>query len=932
MNSINSSQSLIQKITHLLDQATSTCSHEKASSSFYHETIQERYLTCCSCLLLSLQETQQQEQLLEERDNKERNLLSESSACREIIRSVLIKYPMLKSFIHDLTQVEIIIDDNTDPNVNGTTLYECYERMGVQLLWFYYSLNDNYSMIMEKDKRNEKKKMMIDEQNIQSNVESMWDKYEWQQDFIRIHKSLSKFSDKTVDSSISVLDVELVQLMSLLFNNFNYFMTRDMITNNCSNEEQSVLDDEMNGWIKENKERIYELPRMIFEFYYCKYCNYQMQKESNSKTTIPNIAVTSQSDHGNLSDDDDNEVRIMIQIMSSIFERNTIMDVSSDTEVSSTDMQYLYQLELVFVQFTNHYLQFVSLISSTKSTTKASQSGTDISVLSRSALLNMIKRVTSRSNVDSNESRTSTVNLLLNISILSLIDADITNELQSNEHTKSTWNIVQSLLPRKKSFYSLEKDSKSPSIDIEVATSIQKLMLFNLSSTLDYSTIHSMNDRNDQLNVMKIRTMTLGSLSKLLERCGIEWISTENNDRWSDVVPSSSELGERSGICTILRFVAGELRLSMGTFLDVRYQEGDTSVIELNDIFLEKLTHCIEIGSNILLILMEMREDFTISIDSNLKFTPDAILHFKHSLDDMLDSNIQFLLQDNFSQDCTWRKGAYQCCRFLGCYLADVDIFQYDDSTDSIDHHEESSSVSPGEDATSSYPHDMNKTKISCNHLFLALRNGLHLLHELYTGAIISKPYDKESSDNFSVVTLFPCVSTILSSCFYDSNITKRQVDMAKKYLLSDSDKDDILVNFLCSVMVKTLESFRDREYDNGFHDRDNNDFLCISWCNKVIRSLFLFMIRATVIQASSSNDKNAVHFFTSNDSKRVETLFSSMYLWIEHLIDLYQDEVVLEIGASMTQNLLLVSDFVNKPMLEKMQKGIDLLDVPDKM
>jgi hypothetical protein len=64
---------------------------------------------------------------------------------------------------------------------------------------------------------------------------------------------------------------------------------------------------------------------------------------------------------------------------------------------------------------------------------------------------------------------------------------------------------------------------------------------------------------------------------------------------------------------------------------------------------------------------------------SSWNFNPDAILHIKHSLNDMLNSVVQLLLYGKISLTVNdadidkkrlWEEGALYCCRYLGAYLS----------------------------------------------------------------------------------------------------------------------------------------------------------------------------------------------------------------------------------------------------------------------
>ena len=168
-----------------------------------------------------------------------------------------------------------------------------------------------------------------------------------------------------------------------------------------------------------------------------------------------------------------------------------------------------------------------------------------------------------------------TTRILLLLSLLSLIHSDITTSMTTapnsmlassyGEDMKRNWNILLSLSTS-------TSTSTAASIDMEVAESMQKLIVFNMSSALDSYMLyrddtknHNSNNQSNNDNMMmmitKIRTMTLDILNILMEECKIDWICVYANNKTkkeqlsSPSSSSSISLEQSSIFCTLVRLL-----------------------------------------------------------------------------------------------------------------------------------------------------------------------------------------------------------------------------------------------------------------------------------------------------------------------------------------------------------------------------------------
>lgn len=867
------SENLMMKIKSLLVDPKQASSSQQL---FHHQTTSERYLTSCCCLLLAFQEQEQQEQQQEQHHKKQKDLVV-FPKYRENIRCFLDEYPVLRNFMYDLIQTRNQHNEDENDKANTHALYITYERIGLQLLHYYYAINENV------DIDNNCLRMDQTESPIIS-IQHDWN--EWQRDFVIIYEMLSNqmaLCNKKGENDFDVCDAELVQLVTLMLKNYIYFTTTK--TSYDFDKETST-----NDWMVQNKWRIIKLASVVFEYYFQCYFipYYQQKKERDEKTTnIENENVG------------ENDTSMMILILKSILDRN------------KEDLSRLETFELTMIQFFNHYFQFIQMSSNIlfpdlNEQTKSIHKEENQQLLSTTNLRQMIQVIiyhTSPTNLspdeDYNNFNNSSTYLWFHLSILQIINVQIT--------TSPTINGI---------------------MGNELTTSIQKLVLFNLSSSLDYRSFGAIDDVNNKAIILKIRTLTLSLVSTLMVKCGIDWMfSGTLSDSFTNDKSSSSILGQASSLCAILRFNVGELRLSMGEFIDLRFQDKEKEDPELNRTFLVKVQSCIQISLTILEVMLEIASDCDEEGNNTLvenklplsKINSDAILHIKHSLDDMLDSTVQFLLEDSFPMDFVWKQSALQCCRYIGCYLSEEDIFEYDDGTDSIHGPEVDESNSTSDPSfNGNYPQQITKTKISSHHLFVALKNGLKLIYDIYVDTSCCE--DETGIKGFNVVTLLPCISVILDNVdgLVDTNesVTNRHIEMIRRYILDDRIHHDVLINLLCSVMDNTLKTFRG----------DEDNIIIMTWCNKVIGCLFNFMLQSALMVSSAGDNRPLID---QNDETRVLKIYRSMFQWIESSSSYDEGDFLHGVFGSITQsmnlNLMTVCQFMRSTTLSQM-KGIDTL------
>jgi hypothetical protein len=314
-----------------------------------------------------------------------------------------------------------------------------------------------------------------------------------------------------------------------------------------------------------------------------------------------------------------------------------------------------------------------------------------------------------------------------------------------------------------------------------------KLILTGITSS--HSTEQSVKETTGE---DMVRTLTIRMLANLMETLGIGWMKIDSN---------KGLLGESGTFCALARLVAGELRIALGRLVDLSMaiKDPDQDVVSIppqEGDWLLRSEGCIEIALYALRTMLDMAVDDNQIIETEISFNADSILHIRHSLENFLDSCVQFLLEDvtdnSFSH---WRSCMFACCRFFGAYLAQVNIFDYD--TPNNDGEEESA--------------EEQKSTTSVN-LLRALRNGLIMCCKNEDG--------NDSVSSLKAITLFPCLIATLTCCE-----NRRQIDMMERHLFKDAAPSRTVEKIL-NMSTERLRSSTHSSLEN------------ISWCCLLVDSM----------------------------------------------------------------------------------------------
>jgi len=475
-------------------------------------------------------------------------------------------------------------------------------------------------------------------------------------------------------------------------------------------------------------------------------------------------------------------------------------------------------------------------------------------------------------NVDANEdANSSSPRILLHYSIVTYLSWHLSSLMWTGARKPSS---TSSSSPSSSLFNIVRELQKNPCGKLSIA--LQKLIILGLSSVVDRQSAAAGNSssssnsnkssRSDvssmEMYISMIRTVTLSVLTGLTNQIANSGNDNGNGISWLRSPPNSGSNDEASSFCTILSLVAGEQRIALGRLLDTALWYKDPDNVDKHAIkanenisnkegWLEMSQGCCKVGLMALKWMMELANDDGDGIRSSntqkagIPFNPDAILHMRRSLEDILDSSIQFLLEDTSDEVfVSWGDCKYDCCRYLGAYLSAVDIFDYDD----------------GEIVKDEEASDMKRTTSSVN-ILCATRNGIQFCedHDKFN------PQNPENSNgrihSSRALALFPCIVATLSCCE-----NARHVTLVRQFLLRDAVLSSALENLL------KLSHFYITKYSIILSES-------ITWFCVMVDSLLEFQTIARTLGANGS----CYVLNTSNTLKLLRPLISSLWRKLEH-------------------------------------------------
>ncbi|GFH55950.1 hypothetical protein CTEN210_12426 [Chaetoceros tenuissimus] len=365
----------------------------------------------------------------------------------------------------------------------------------------------------------------------------------------------------------------------------------------------------------------------------------------------------------------------------------------------------------------------------------------------------------------------------------------------------------------------------------ELVNAIQKLILSGITSLLqsnetdakDDNETKNSNQPSMQRVITMIRTMTIQLLTELLESCGTNWMRSSSNN--------SSSLGSCASFCMMTRLVAGELRIDLGKLVDCSLYQRDPDVKKkpiskeiIDDDIDTRIESCIRVALFILKVMLDIADEN----DQSLHFNNDAILHVRHTMEDFLDSSVQFLLEEvNMQVLEGWPRCAYECCRYLGAYLAQINVFDYD--VEQSEMYERGLQYESTVKKHGGIDNDQDHKQITTVDLLRAVNNSVDLVSN---PAFRRKESSKRDTDEgMKSVVMFPCILSILTCCEEDP--TGRHANLVKEHLFRNTKVSSLIEN---TLLVSRGKDESENLILSIISNLDN-----VSWCCLLIRAMIDF-------------------------------------------------------------------------------------------
>jgi hypothetical protein len=170
--------------------------------------------------------------------------------------------------------------------------------------------------------------------------------------------------------------------------------------------------------------------------------------------------------------------------------------------------------------------------------------------------------------------------------------------------------------------------------------------------------------------------------------------STSNTSDWwqrSDFANKSNDnnrLGQTWQLCTLVRLAAGEFRLSMGRWMAC-IEDGCTSESST----MPQIVSCAQIVIQALQLMTSLADEEDEDVinqtnENGVDWTPDAILHTRHSLQDALNAAIQYFNENDClfnDKECDtsndrlqseWEEIGKTCCLIIGLIAPELELDQ----------------------------------------------------------------------------------------------------------------------------------------------------------------------------------------------------------------------------------------------------------------
>mmetsp|Transcript_37704 Transcript_37704/g.112887 ORF Transcript_37704/g.112887 Transcript_37704/m.112887 type:complete len:839 (-) Transcript_37704:77-2593(-) len=353
-------------------------------------------------------------------------------------------------------------------------------------------------------------------------------------------------------------------------------------------------------------------------------------------------------------------------------------------------------------------------------------------------------------------------------------------------------------------------------VDEEMAAAVLNLILHCLL-------VESSSTRGHQIGSIAGSTsfhlLTFEAIASAVGACDLHWMIYDREMPFE--IAAASDLGSTAALCSVIRMVAGNLRLSLGSLLDCSNAIFGSSDSKSDS--LQMAVECTHTLNCTLGFILTQADEMDVAA-CRVLLNSEALLHIRSSIEDAINSVVQFLIDpiaDNYhrllfesigqgqivsrggndvSKASAYDCAAIACCSFLGAYFSEESIFAMSKSTRSAH-------------------------VASTINIINALRNGLVVCFsvDVREFQLATEPMKEKrciltetsilqmkfgSGDSFcgrSIVSLLPCLATSFA-------LAEEEGEKAAYLLGTEILKNGLCVSAICFLMNGNLLTVRNKK------------------------------------------------------------------------------------------------------------------------
>ena len=527
---------------------------------------------------------------------------------------------------------------------------------------------------------------------------------------------------------------------------------------------------------------------------------------TNTKKSATTTTTESTSTHEHVKDNNDDNDLIMVQTIHSILDGKRVgakeqpdenLEVPSNkdskaTTSNSVEVEWSLDFDNVIVDSLQSFLQHVSAAATASGDSSGGATPIGSSIrLKQSALFRMIQM--------SQQHRQNQSNAALLVHVYWSVLQYLRSCMQHSNHSMTSINDCFVVSAQGDC-----DDKQSQEGTITVAAAIRSFIFYGMV-VLGNTVAASSNMQNDSTSQEEYLSSS-SSISQLMPLKGLradiytiavdiwrlfgpDWLyydsnslssTTTNNDFWwFRTTNIENQLGSTWPLCTFVQLAAGDLRLNLGRWITV-VEDGNV-VDSSTDANTEYICSEIQSCANIILEtvqLMTRLVDDDKEVDGGASgdiWMPEGLLNIRQSLEDALNSSIQYLnsSQAAVSSDQAGEVGKV-CCVLVGAIASELEI--------------EDLLISPSIDER-----NMQLTKEADSSCFAsALGAGISLCNTVGEANIMNSDERLETCE--PLCCLLPCIMSVVSSCSSSSN---ERVQIAASSLCKEGHLMDVISQFI---------------------------------------------------------------------------------------------------------------------------------------